>query len=65
MPKIRVRKVSKNLKLFIIIFTILIMSPLAVSLAKYVYSNILDIYFASQDFYFESDKLKEMEPFTH
>ena len=58
MPKIRVRKVSKNLKLFIIIFTILIMSPLAVSLAKYVYSNILDIYFASQDFYFESDKLK-------
>ena len=45
--------------IYIVIFCIsLFLITISVSLGRYVYNKILDLYFMTQSFYFESDKLK-------
>lgn len=58
MHKFKVNKISKNFKIVLAIFIIILILPLTVSLGRYVYNKILDLYFLTQNFYFESDKLK-------
>ena len=44
---------------YIIIFCIcLFLITISVSFGRYIYSKVLDLYFMTQNFYFESDKLK-------
>lgn len=57
----KIRKVKKIPRVYeyIIIFCISLgLITFATSLGRYVYSKILDLYFMTQNFYFESDKLK-------
>ncbi len=58
MHRFKVRRIPKNILLVVIIFAILLTLPLTISLGRYVYNKILDLYFHTQNFYFESDKLK-------
>lgn len=59
--KIRIRKLSKVKKYIIIFFIGLTGITLTVSFGRYVYKKVLDLYFLTQNFYFESDKLKSPE----
>ncbi len=58
MHKFKINKIPKNIKIIIVIFIILLVLPLAISLGRYIYNKVLDLYFLTQNFYFESDKLK-------
>ncbi len=58
MHKIWVKKIPKNIRLVVMIVAILIMVPISVTLGRYVYNTVLDLFFRTQNFYFESDKLK-------
>lgn len=57
MKKIKIRKISKSKKIIIIIFFCLLLFSLSITFGRYVYNRILDFYFSSKNFYFESDKL--------
>lgn len=57
MKNIRIKKISKSKKIIIIIFICLLFATLSVTFGRYVYNRILDFYFSSKNFYFESDKL--------
>ena len=57
MHKIKVRKINKNVKFIIILCIVILLVPIAVTLSRYVYNKILDFYYYTQNFYFESDKL--------
>lgn len=57
MPKIKVRKFKFKHKKIIIIFACLLCLPLTVTFGRFVYQKVLDLYFTSKDFFFESDKL--------
>ncbi len=60
MHKIKVRKINKNVKFIIILCIVILLVPIAVTLSRYVYNKILDFYYYTQNFYFESDKLSFM-----
>lgn len=60
MHKIKVRKINKNVKFIIILCIVILFVPIAVTLSRYVYNKILDFYYYTQNFYFESDKLSFM-----
>ena len=57
MKKIRVKKISKSKKIIIILFFCLLLITLSITFGRYVYNRVLDFYFSSKNFYFESDKL--------
>ncbi len=54
-------KLPKVQKYIVLIFIIAIMLTFSVSLGRYVYKKVLDLYFTTKNFYFESDKLKSTE----
>lgn len=58
MKKIKIRKIPIKYKKIIIALIILLTATLAVSSARFIYNKILDFYFMTKGFYFESDKLK-------
>lgn len=58
MHKFKANKIPKNIKIAIAIFIVMLFLPITISLGRYVYNKILDLYFMTQNFYFESDKLK-------
>lgn len=58
MHRFKVRKISKRTLIVIVVFAVLITLPLTITFGRYVYNKILDLYFRTQNFYFESDKLK-------
>ena len=57
MKKIKNRKISKSKKIIIILFFCLLLITLSITFGRYVYNRVLDFYFSSKNFYFESDKL--------
>ncbi|MBR3199338.1 MAG: hypothetical protein IKG27_04925 [Bacilli bacterium] len=57
--KIRVHKLSKVKKYIIVVFICMMSLTLTVSFGKYVYKRVLNLYFLTQNFFFESDKLKD------
>ncbi len=59
--KIRVKKLSNIRKYIVIVFISLTTLTLTVSFGRYVYIKVLDLYFLTKNFYFESDKLKSPE----
>lgn len=61
MKKIKVRKFSSKKYLIIVIGLCLLGASLTFSLARFVYTKVLDFYFSSKHFYFESDKLTVKE----
>ena len=52
------RKIPRIYIYIIMFFVSLFLVTISVSFGRYVYSKILDLYFMTQNFYFESDKLK-------
>ncbi len=58
MKKIRIRHFSKSKKIIILLFLCLLFATFSVTLGRFVYNRILDFYFSTRNFYFESDKLK-------
>lgn len=58
MKKIRIRKFLKTQRLILMAFVILITLGCTITLGRFIYNRLLDFYFASKNFYFESDKLK-------
>ena len=58
---IRKQRLSKVQKYIIIIFISALLLTFSVSFGRYVYKKVLDLYFMTQNFYFESDKLKSDE----
>ena len=48
-------------RLIILVFIASTLVTFSVSLGRYVYKKVLDLYFLTQNFYFESDKLKSNE----
>ena len=59
--KIKVNNLSKTKKSIIILFICLISITFATSFGGYVYRKVIDLYFLTKNFYFESDKLKSPE----
>ena len=57
MHKIKIRRINKNVKMIIILFAVILFIPIGVTLGRYAYNKVLDFYFQTQNFYFESDKL--------
>jgi len=55
------KRISKVKKYIIIIFLCMISFTLALTFGRYVYTKVLDLYFLTKNFYFESDKLKYPE----
>lgn len=58
---IRIKRLSLFQKSVIAICLSLILLTFAVSFGRYVYTKVLDLYFMTQNFYFESNKLKSSE----
>ena len=60
MMKNRIKKLrlSNIQKYIIIVFISALAITFSVSFGRYVYTKVLDLYFMTQNFYFESDKLK-------
>lgn len=58
---IKIQRLSKLQKYIIIIFISALLLTFSVSFGRYVYKKVLDLYFMTQNFYFESDKLKSDE----
>ena len=54
-------KLPKAHKMVILIFILSLFITFSVSFGKYVYQKIVDLYFTTKSFYFESDKLKVNE----
>ena len=63
MMKNRIKKLrlSNIQKYIIIVFISALAITFSVSFGRYVYTKVLDLYFMTQNFYFESDKLKSNE----
>ncbi len=59
--KIKVKRLSNVRKYILIVFVSLVCLTLTVSFGRYVYLKVLDLYFLTKNFYFESDKLKSPE----
>lgn len=54
-------ELPKTHKIVILIFAISLFITFSVSFGRYVYQKIVDLYFTTKNFYFESDKLKVNE----
>lgn len=59
MKKVKIRRLNKSQRIIFIVFISLLSLTLVVSFGKYIYNSILDIYFTTKNFYFESTKLKQ------
>lgn len=57
MKKIKVHKIPKFKKKILIVLIILLCLPISFTLGRFVYNKVLDLYFTSKNFFFESDKL--------
>ena len=57
MKKIKVHKLPKFKKRILIVLIILLCLPISFTLGRFVYNKVLDLYFTSKNFFFESDKL--------
>lgn len=57
MHKIKVHKLPKKKRIFLIFLILILCLPIAFSLGRFVYNKVLDLYFTSKNFFFESDKL--------
>lgn len=57
MKRIKVHRIPKFKKRILIILIILLCLPISFTLGRFVYNKVLDLYFTSKDFFFESDKL--------
>ena len=54
-------KLPKAYKIVIFIFILSLFVTFSVSFGRYVYKKMIDLYFTTKNFYFESDKLKSTE----
>ncbi len=59
--KIGTKKISKLHKYIIILFISALLITFSVSFGRYVYKQVLNLYFTTKNFYFESNKLKSNE----
>ena len=57
MKRIKVHRIPKFKKRILIILIILLCLPISFTLGRFVYNKVLDLYFTSKNFFFESDKL--------
>lgn len=57
MKRIKVKRFTKFQLISFIIILALVLLPLSITLGRFVYNKVLDFYFSTKDFYFESDKL--------
>lgn len=57
MKKIKVHKIPKFKKKILIVLIIFLCLPISFTLGRFVYNKVLDLYFTSKNFFFESDKL--------
>lgn len=57
MKRIKVHRIPKFKKRILIVLIILLCLPISFTLGRFVYNKVLDLYFTSKDFFFESDKL--------
>ena len=56
--RIKIHRLSKTKKYIIILFLCMLSITFAFSFGRYVYTKVIDLYFMTKNFYFESDKLK-------
>ena len=59
--RIKIRRLSKSKRYIVILFLCMVSITFAFSFGRYVYLKVLDLYFLTKNFYFESDKLKSPE----
>lgn len=57
MKRIKVHRIPKFKKKILIVLIILLCLPISFTLGRFVYNKVLDLYFTSKNFFFESDKL--------
>lgn len=57
MKRIKVHKIPKFKRKILIVLIILLCLPISFTLGRFVYNKVLDLYFTSKNFFFESDKL--------
>lgn len=57
MKRIKVHRIPKFKKRILIVLIILLCLPISFTLGRFVYNKVLDLYFTSKNFFFESDKL--------
>lgn len=56
--RIKIHRLSKTKRYIIILFLCMLSITFAFSFGRYVYTKVIDLYFMTKNFYFESDKLK-------
>ena len=59
MPKIRVRRLNKFQRGVVLVVAIFAFMTVGFTLGRFVYHQVLNFYFRTQNFYFESDKLTQ------
>lgn len=57
MKRIKVHRIPKFKRKILIVLIILLCLPISFTLGRFVYNKVLDLYFTSKNFFFESDKL--------
>ena len=57
MKRIKVHRIPKFKKKILVVLIILLCLPISFTLGRFVYNKVLDLYFTSKNFFFESDKL--------
>ena len=57
MKRIKVHRIPKFKRKILIVLIIILCLPISFTLGRFVYNKVLDLYFTSKNFFFESDKL--------